>query len=405
MDIIIKLGILVVAGIIGGRLANLLKLPSVSGYIIAGLLVGPSILNLVQSTEVVHLELINEMALGAIAFSIGSEFLFKEIIKVGKNIMIITLAEAFGAIILVFLVIYFIFGQSFAFSILIASMAASTAPAGVIMVIRELKAKGPLVKTLMPIVAIDDAIGIIVFGVALAIAKISTGVDKVSGFQMVSGPILEIVGSLLLGFMFGVILSYVAKKAKNKDELLMMVVGFILLSSGMASYLKLSPLLTNMMMGAALVNFMKNSKRVFDLVGDFTPPIYLLFFTVAGASLELKVLTTVGAIGIGFLLARTLGKSIGSAIGAKHVNADPNIVKYLGLCLLPQGGVAIGLSMIVRNELPQFSSQIVAIILFSVLVFEVIGPITAKIAFVKAGEVNGAIEKKASKSLATEMKG
>lgn len=404
MDIIIKLGILVAAGLIGGRLANLLKLPSVSGYIVAGLLVGPSVFDFVKSTDVESLSIINDMALGAIAFTVGSEFLLKEMKSLGKKIAIITIAESLGAIILVFSVMYLLFKQSFEFSLVLASMAASTAPAGVIMVIRELKARGPIVKTLLPIVALDDAIGIIVFGLAISIAKITSGIEKVSGIKMISAPLIEIFGSLMLGVVFGLILSYIAKRAKNRDELLSLVVGSILLITGIASYLGLSPLLTNMMMGGVLVNTMQNSKRVFDLIGDFTPPIYLLFFAVAGSSLNLNVLSTVGAIGIGFVLARIIGKTIGAAAGSRYVKADSNVVKYLGLTLLPQGGVAIGLSMLVGKELPQFSSEIIAIILFSVLVFEIAGPITAKIAFIKGGEVNTEVNTNKSKSKVSHQK-
>lgn len=405
LDIIFKLGIIIMAGIIGGRVANLFKLPNVSGYIVAGLLIGPSLFNLVQSSEVQSLNIINDMALGAIAFSVGSEFLIKEMAKLGKSVMIITVAEVIGAIALVFFVTFVIFKQSFEFSIVIASMSAATAPAGIIMVIRELKAKGPLVKTILPIVAIDDALGIIAFGLALSIAKITSGITKVSLFKMISGPFIEIFGSLLLGLIVGVILTYVAKKAKGREELLTIVIGFILGTTGLANYLGLSPILTCMMMGAALVNTMQNSKRVFSLVDDFTPPIYLLFFTVAGAGLDISILSKVGALGVGYILARAFGKIIGATIGAKYVKAEDTVVKNLGMSLLTQGGISIGLSMVVRRELPQFSSEIVTIILFSILVFEIMGPILAKIAITRAGEVNGEIKGSKAKTIATELKG
>lgn len=404
MDIIFKLGILVIASVIGGRLANKFKLPSVSGYIIAGLIVGPSVLNLIQESDVGSLGIINDMALGAIAFTIGSEFLLKDLAKAGKNILIITFGESLISMGLVFVVIYGIFKQSFEFSLIVASMAASTAPAGVLMVIRELKAKGALVKTMLPIVALDDAVGIIAFSLAISISKITSGMVDAVGITMIMDPLIEIFGSLAVGLGSGLLLNYMASRAKNRDMLLNIVVAFILLTSGIANYFELSPLLTNMMMGAVLVNTMQNSKRIFDLIGDFTPPINLLFFAVAGTSLDLNVLSIVGAIGIGFVLARSIGKVLGAAAGAKYVSAEPNIVKYLGLTLLPQGGVAIGLSMLVRNEFPQFSSQIVAIILFSVLIFEISGPIAAKFAFVKAGQVEGETVVKNKNLLTSDVK-
>ena len=405
MDIIFKLGIIIIAGIIGGRVANLLKLPNVSGYIVAGLFVGPSFFNLVQASEVVQINIINDMALGAIAFSVGSEFLIKEIKKMGKNVLIITVTEVIGAIGIVFCVMFFGFKQSFEFSIVIASMSAATAPAGIIMVIRELKAKGPLIRNILPIVAIDDALGIIAFGIAISMAKIVSGGESVSILHMISGPIVEIIGSLLLGLLIGLILSYCSKKAKGRDELLIMVIGFIFITTGLANYIGLSAILTCMMLGATLVNTMQNSNRVFSLMNEFTPPIYLLFFTVAGAGIDIRILSKVGALGIGYIIARALGKVLGATIGAKYVKSEPTVIKNLGISLLTQGGVSIGLSAIVRRELPQFSNEIVTVILFSVLIFEVMGPILAKIAITNAGEVNGEIRVKANKSIAVDLKG
>lgn len=400
MDLLFKLSIVIFIGIIGGRIANYFKLPNVSGYIIGGLLIGPSFLNLIKAGEAADFNIVNEVALAAIAFSIGSEFLLKDIIKTGKDVLIITVAEVMGAVILVFLVTYFIFKQSFEFSLVIASMSAATAPAGILMVIRELKAQGPLVRTILPVVAIDDAIGIMVFGISMSIAKLTSGVGSFSIIQIIWAPLFEIIGSLLLGGILGFLLSYLAPKARGRDELLSMVLGFILIGTGAANYLEVSPLLTCMALGAMLINLMQNANRVFNLIADFTPPIYLLFFTLAGASLNLSVLTKVGALGIGYILARAVGKVIGATLGAKYVNCDEKVTKYLGMSLLTQGGISIGLSMIVSKELPQFSESIITVILFSVLIYEIAGPILAKIAIQKAGEENGALRKRSKADMA-----
>ncbi len=389
LDLLFKLSIIIFTGIIGGRLAKKFKLPNVSGYIVGGLLIGPSFIKLVASGEAAQFNIINEVALAAIAFSIGSEFLWSDIKKTGKNILIITVAEVFGAIALVFIVTYFIFNQAFEFSLVIASMSAATAPAGIVMVIRQLKAQGPLVRTILPVVAIDDALGIMMFGISLSIAKITSSSESFSLFKIISTPLFEILGSLLLGLVLGIALSYFAPKAKGRDELLTMVLGFILMSTGAANFLGVSSLLTCMMLGAVLINLMKNSHRVFNLISDFTPPIYLLFFTIAGASLDLAVLSKVGLLGVGYIIARAAGKIIGARIGAKYVGAEETVVKYLGMSLLTQGGISIGLSMIVAAQLPQFSESIITIILFSVLVYEIAGPILAKIAIQKAGEEDG----------------
>lgn len=389
MDLLFKLGIIMVIGIIGGRLANYFKLPNVSGYIVAGLFIGPSFINLVTAQDITSFNIINEMALGAIAFAIGNEFLLKDMKRVGKSVFIITLAEVVGAFVIVFVMMFLIFKQTLSFSLVIASMSAATAPAGIVMVIRELNANGPLVKTILPIVAIDDALGIMVFGVCLSLAKMLSGVATFSIIQIIMNPLVEIIGSLALGFVIGMIMTYVVKKARNKDELLTMIIGFILLGVGSANFFNVSPLLTCMMIGGTLVNLKQNSSRVFNTINEFTPPINLLFFTIAGASLNIKVLSTVGMLGVGYIIARASGKYIGATIGAKAVKAEENVVKYLGMSLLTQGGISIGLSMIVRKELPELSDSIITVILFSVLVYEIVGPILAKIAITKAGEVDG----------------
>ncbi|ARC86128.1 sodium/hydrogen exchanger family protein [Clostridium argentinense CDC 2741] len=389
MDLLLKISIVLFVGVIGGRLAKYLKLPNVTGYLVAGLFIGASFLGTITEQDMASFSIVNEVALAAIAFSIGSEFVLKDMLKVGSSILIITIAEAIGAVILVFIVTYYGFNQSFAFSIVIASMSAATAPAATMMVIRQYKAHGPLTRTILPVVAIDDAVGIMLFGLAMSLAKISIDSTSHSFLQMISAPIIEILGSLLLGFLLGAILTFVANRARSKEELLSTVLASIAASTGLANLLNLSPLLTCMMLGATLVNLMHNSNRVFTLITDFTPPIYLLFFTLAGASLDLGILAQVGALGVGYVIARATGKILGAFLGAKAVNADDAVVKYLGLSLLPQGGVSIGLSIIVKQELPQFAAAITTVILFSVLVYEISGPILAKIAIEKAGEVDG----------------
>ena len=397
LDVLFKLSIAILVGLIGGRVAGYFKLPSVSGYIVAGLIIGPSFVNLINAENILSFSIITEMALAAIAFTIGNEFLLADMKKVGKDALIITVGEVFGVVLVVFVVMFFIFKQSLEFSMVIASMSAATAPAGIVMVIRELKANGPLVRTILPVVALDDALGIMVFGVALSLAKMTSGVASYSVFQIISTPLIEIAGSLLLGLIIGVIMTYVCQKAKGKEELLSITIAFVLLGLGASNFFNVSALLTSMMMGGTLVNLKQNSKRVFGAINEFTPPIYILFFTIAGASLNIKVLSSVGLIGLAYIFARAGGKILGATLGAKAVGAEDVIVKYLGMSLLTQGGISIGLSLIVSRELPQFSDSIVTVILLSVLVFEIVGPILAKIGITKAGEVGGMAKEKIGK--------
>ncbi|OQC01618.1 MAG: Sodium/hydrogen exchanger family protein [Firmicutes bacterium ADurb.Bin099] len=395
MNVLLKIAIVLVVGIIGGRVAGLVKLPNVSGYLVFGLLLGPSFFNFISPADVQSFNIINELALAAIAFSIGNEFVLKEMKKIGKSIFIITLMEVIGAVLLVFCILFFVFRQPFAFSIVIASMSAATAPAATLLVMKQYNAKGPLTRTILPVVALDDVFGIVVFGIALSVAKIVTYKQQLSVASMIFGPLIEIAGSVGIGFVLGLLLSWLSQKASGRDELQAIALAAIGVATGISLLLNMSPLLTCIVMGTVLVNIQQNSIRVFDSVNSFAAPIYILFFTLAGASLDLSILKTVGLMGIAYVLARGLGKIAGAWAGAAMVKAEPAVRKYLGLGLLPQGGISIGLMVLVRQQLPDYAVAINTIIMFSVLIYETSGPIFAKIALKKAGEIG--IEEKIRK--------
>ena len=389
MNIFLKISIVILFGVIGAKIARRLNLPNVTGYIVMGLLLGPSFFNLVTSEAAPIISFVNEFALGIIAFAIGGEFFLPDLKKLGKDIFVIIIMEVVGVLLVVFSAMYFLLNQSFVFSIIIASMSAATAPAGTVMVIRQYRAYGPLTKTILPVAALDDVLGIMAFGIALSLAKLSIGAGDVSIFAMIFDPAKEIILSIALGAVIGVVFTYIVKKLKNKEDMLCVIILTILVSTGAANHFGLSPLLSNMMVGATLVNLNNRAGRVFETINDFAPPINLLFFTFAGASLDLSVLASIGGLGIVYAFSRAAGKITGATLGAKMVKAEETIVKWLGLTLLPQGGISIGLSMIVARELPMYSKEIITVILFSVLVFEISGPILAKISITKAGEVNG----------------
>lgn len=376
-------------GILGGRIAKVLHLPSVTGYLLGGLLIGPSFANVVTDHDIHNFEIINEIALAAIAFSIGSEFHIKDLAKVGSKIFIVTLVQAFATIIAVFSVSYFMLNQSFELSILLGAIAAATAPAATTMVIKQYKANGPLTRTILPVVAIDDAVCVMAFGLAMAVVKMTAGsAADVSLLSMLAHPVIEIIGSLAVGFIIGVLLVFLGNKASNQEELIGMVLALIIAGGGLAHTFHLSPILLCMMIGATITNLMRNPRRAFDGLSSFTPPIYLFFFTLAGAGLHLNVLGKLGYLGVGYIVARAIGKIAGSAIGAKAVGYPDTIVKYLGLGLLPQAGVAIGLAMVAKQQLPEMGGMLSTVVLGGVFVYEIIGPVCAKIAIQKAGEMN-----------------
>ncbi len=389
MNLLLKISIILLTGAFGGKIARKFKLPNVSGYLVAGLFLGPSFFRFVSGQDIENFSAINELALAIIAFSIGSEFVVKDMRKLGKSIVIITLAEVVGAVFIVFSVMYFIFNQPFAFSIVIASMSAATAPAATLLVIRQYKANGPLTRTILPVVALDDVFGIIVFGIAMSLATLTSGKEAFSVSQMILDPLIEIGGSIILGFIIGVILVILSKKTSGRDELQVFTLIAIGAGAGLSNVLGLSPLLTCIMIGTTLVNMKKNSKRVFDSINGFVSPVYIMFFTLAGASLDLSILLSVGALGVAYVIARGAGKMLGAWAGAKSVKADPMVTKNLGWALFPQGGISIGLLVIVRSQLPEYASAIGTIIMFSVLIYEVTGPIFAKFAIQRAGEIGG----------------
>lgn len=388
MNIFIKIGLVVTFGLLGGRVARKFNLPDVTGFLIGGLFLGPSFLNIITDSDTGMINFINELALSAIAFNIGGEFIMKQIKKLGKEIFIIAVFEVLVVVVLVFGVMFYLLNQPFVFSVMVASMSAATAPAGTMMVIRQYRAKGPLTNTILPVAALDDALGIMVFGLAMSLAKISLGEVTGSGLALAAAPFIEIALSLVLGSVLGVILSYLSKFVKSSEEMTSFILVFILASSGLAQVFELSSLLSSMMMGAVFVNISKKPLKVFSNINQFMPPFNLLFFALAGSSLDLSVLSSIGLLGLAFVLSRMFGKVIGSTMGAYVAKSEPVVKKYLGWALLPQGGISIGLSMVVKEQLPALSDGIVTLILFSVLVFEIAGPILAKVAITKAGEVN-----------------
>lgn len=406
MNIILLLSLFIGLGFIFGKLAAKIKLPTVSGYLIAGLLF--SISQTVFKFDIVTsnlpvLNYLSEITLSFIAFGIGSEFVFSELKKSGKSIFIITLLEVLGAIIVVFILLYllvpvafpsFTSKERFIFSLILGTMSAATAPAATILVIKQFKTKGPLTKTILPVVALDDVLGIIAFGIALPIARILTPLDpsntiELTFFNIIKGPIIEVFGSLIVGAIIGFILVLVSKITDPKDELQVKSIFFVLIGLGISNLLNLSPLLVNIMIGTILANLKpKEASRSFKAINEFVPVFYILFFTIAGATLNIKILTTVGIIGLVYVLARALGKIIGTILGASLAKSEPSVKKYLAFALLPQGGISIGLSILVRAYLPvHLSNPIITIILFSILIYESTGPIFAKLALQKADEL------------------
>lgn len=391
VDLLFKLAIVILLGCLVGKLAKTFRLSNTFGYLIAGLLIGPSLLKLINPQDLASFSLLDEVALAIVAFKIGSEFVLKDIKKLGQSFLLITFAEVAGAVFLVFCVMYFLFSQNFVFSLIMAAIAGATAPATSFMVMRQYRSDGPVTRTFLPVAALDGVLGVVLFGIALSIIRIYLAAQQ-GGYtwgQLVGQPVMEIAGSIALGAVLGLLLTFLGRKAGDSDELLIISLALILLSTSLAKLMELSPLLANITLGSMLVNLNQNSNRVFFGLNHFLPPIYLLFFTLIGASLTFGTFLNVLVLGFSYILARSLGKILGTWAGAKGVRAEETVQKYLGLVLLPQGGISIALAVLVRQHLPEYSMAVTTIIVFSVLLFEIVGPFLAKRAIEKAGEIGG----------------
>ncbi|MBW4828164.1 MAG: cation:proton antiporter [Clostridiaceae bacterium] len=389
MHMLFYIAIVLFAGMFFAKILAKFKLPNVTGYLIAGLIIGPSILGIIPKEGADKLSIISEAALSFIAYSIGSEFNIENLRNVGRGVIVITIFEALTAVALVDMSMIFIFKQSVPFSLVLGAIAAATAPAATLMVIRQYKAKGPVVNTLLPVVAMDDAVGIIAFGISTTIAKaILNNSTNISGSKIIFIPLLEIFFALLLGFMMGIILTYLSKKARGEDGLLSIIIAVLFATTGIAIRFELSSLLACMMVGATLINIDPNNKRAFTTVERFTPPVLISFFTIAGVQLDLSILKDVGVLGIAYVIIRVIGKMLGAYLGARISKFPSTVQKYLGYTLIPQAGVAIGLSMVAQNTLPHpYGVEIRTIVLAGTVIYELIGPMITKMALIKAGEI------------------
>jgi Kef-type K+ transport system membrane component KefB len=389
-------GLMIATGLIFGKIAKYVRLPNVTGYLVGGLLIGPSILNLIKESAFPGLQIISSVALGFIAFSIGNELKLSYFRSVGVRPLVIAILEALFGVLFVFvgLILYFLIigkldNTNLRFALVLSAIAAATAPAATLMVVRQYKAKGPLTETLMSVVAIDDSVALVLFGLFVALANaISPEAASAPLAIQILRPFYEIVVSLLIGGGVGLVLVFGSMWFTGRGNRISLVVAALFLTIYVVDLVGGSTLLACMAVGGVFANLSKKYDEVNGLVYFITPPIFILFFVLSGAELDLSVLGVVGIIGILYILLRVAGKIFGSFLGAKSTKADPKIAKYLGYALIPQAGVAIGLSLVATQVLnPEMGSQIRAIILSATLIYELIGPVITKISLRKAGEI------------------
>lgn len=395
---LLALGIAMAAGLLFTRIIKLVKLPNVTAYLIAGLLIGPSVIGLVGKESVKSFDIIVTLALGFIAFSIGGEFKLSTLKRLGKNVTVITAVQAAGAVLVTFAVLLVAgllgwLGENYMPLVFtLSAIATATAPAATLLVVRQYKAHGPVTETLLPVVAMDDAFGLMIFSIFMAIAQALASGTAPTAKSMLLEPLLEIVLSLLIGFALGLIVALCTRWFKSRANRLCLCVTATVIGTALAQIWNLSSLLLCMMIGAVMANLGKDVDRVLEGNDRWTPPIFMLFFVISGADLDLSVLPTVGILGVLYIVARSIGKYFGARLGAGMVKADANVRKWLGFTLLPQAGVAVGMAQIALTRLPgDLGAKVQAVVLCATLIYEIVGPVLTKMALAKAGE----IEKKA----------
>ena len=410
MQAILSLAVALMAGLLMSRLAKLAKLPAVTAYLIAGILIGPYLIGRLgvpglgfgTMEEIEHFSGFSEVALGFIAFSIGNEFRISQLKATGKQATIIGIFQAVLTTVLVdaiLICLHFLMPDKLPLeaAIVLGAIASATAPAATLMVVKQYKAKGPLTDILLPIVALDDAVGLVLFSISFGIAKgLQSG--SVSIVSIILEPIIEVVLSLLLGALMGYLFTFCERFFHSNSKRLSVSLAFVLLTVAISMikfeiggiHFAFSSLLVCMMLGTIFCNICDFSEDLMEKTDKWTAPLFVLFFVMSGAELELGVFTdlVIVAIGLAYIASRSVGKYLGARFSAQLSHCSPSIVKYLGITLFPQAGVALGMS-ITALQLGQESGTLIRnIVLFAVLVYELVGPALTRMALQAAGDIS-----------------
>ena len=407
MTELLSLSVAIFAGLMMTRIMSIWKLPDVTAYLVAGVLIGPSLIGALgipgigfaSYEELEGLSLLSDVALGFIAFSIGNEFRLSQLRETGKQATVIGILQAVFTTLLVdaaLVIFHFIAPQvlSLPAAITLGAIAAATAPAATLMVVRQYKAKGPVTDLLLPIVALDDAVGLVLFAVSFGIAE-ALGSGSVDAFSVAVNPLLEILGSLVLGALAGWVLTLLERLFHSNRNRVAMTIGFVFLTVALSKLelplgkatLGFSPLLVCMMLGSVFCNLCPLSDEIMERADKWSSPLMVLFFVLSGAELELGVFAKLSSVLIGlvYILSRCLGKYFGARESSRMMGCEHKVVKYLGITLWPQAGVALGMC-VTASQLPD-GALIRNIVLFAVLVYELLGPVMTKWALTKAGDI------------------
>lgn len=387
MSAIFNVSLVLLAGLVISGLLKKTKLPEVTGYLLTGILIGPSILKLITFSDIDNLSLFSVAALAYISFLIGAEFKFKYIKKLGSRPFVIGITTSISTLIVVS-VSLLLFKVELPIALILGAIAASTAAAAIMMIIKEYKSKGEMTSNIVSIIGVNDVISIVIFGFTIIIAKYLNG-DTVTTIGFLE-PFREIFISLILGFSFGLLLGISARWVKNSSSVISFMLAYIFLLIIVCDYYAISTLLSCMVMGATFVNLFNSriTNKTLDLINYIASPLMVIFFVISGASLDISVLPGIATILVVYIMSRLIGKMLGSFIGNEITNSSIHMKKYLGLTLLSQTGLAIGLAITAYEVLGEDFKIIVSIIIASSFVFDLICPILTKKVLVEAGEIN-----------------
>lgn len=384
-QIIISIGLMLSFGFLMTRVTKKLKLPNVTAYIVVGILMGPFVLNLIPQNVISKMDFLSDIALAFIAFSTGEFFKLSILKKNGSKVIIITIFESLVASFIIFLVTFFILKLDLAFAIVLSALAAATAPASTVMTIRQTGAKGDFVNTLLQVVALDDVVGLLAYSIAISVALASSGSSDLGAMAVIK-PIIENIIVILIGIVFGFGMKLLMTKKRTTDNRLIIAIAFIFLFCGICALVDVSPLLGCMVMGTVYVNS-TNDDKLFKQLNYFSPPILLLFFVRSGLNFNLDALfssssggsTSLIVVGVVYFFVRIIGKYLGAFLGCLITKKSKEVRNYLGLALIPQAGVAIGLAALGARTLGEpYGDELNTIILASSVLYELIGPACAK---------------------------
>jgi Kef-type K+ transport system membrane component KefB len=388
VNTLLSAGLILLLGFIGARLLKYARLPSVTAFLLVGILIGPHVLDFVTEGIFAASDFFSSLVLGVIAFSLGENFRLEEIKKGMKQVMWISLMAALATWLLVSgaIISYLIIvGQPMYPAIVLGAAASATAPAATVLVIREYRASGFFTEMLLKVVAIDDAWCLMLAALAIAFANAMRA--DVFQISIVFAGVGEIFGALIIGASFGYLFSFLRRFVKTSEEFLVYIFGLILLNVGFSIAIHVSILLSSMMMGIVVINLARENYKFFEVIRTVDAPLYLIFFILAGAHLDFTILHKMGIVGVLYIIFRVIGKVYGAKLGARISKAPKPIENWIGLSLTPQAGVALGIGLVAKSTFPDFGNYIFTVIAATTVIFELVGPLLTKISLIKVGEI------------------